>query len=193
MSEARREWVVELEPWVMQDGNYGDFSAGETTEFALELWSRDLAPTELRQIEAEPLDGHRYRIVAPVVWTDGDFWMIDIGVLAYVLYPQGGMEAGGWVAGVIELSIDCFHYFQQWGPHGEVPPAIYTWRITGIREYRAPAPPANVYVPPDELPWTVREVRETAAWEVPDDQVIRYELVCERLDDAPKNRLSRGW
>jgi hypothetical protein len=193
MTEARREWVIGLESWVMQDGNYGDFTVGETTEFALEFWARTLAPTELRRIEAEHLGGHRYRVVAPVVWGDGDFWMIDIGILAYVLYPREEMEVGGWVAGEIELNIDCFHYFEQWGPEGEVPPAIYTWRLAGIREYRAPEPPQDRYVDPDELPWTARDVGETQAWEQPPGVVVRYELVCEKQDDAPRTRLAREW
>ncbi|HEX6036514.1 hypothetical protein, partial [Longimicrobium sp.] len=146
MTDQRRVWTIGLDAWVMEDGNYGNFGVGETTEFALEFWGRrDTAPTELRQRECEPLDGHRYRVVAPVVWTDGDIWMIDVGVLAYVLYPiEGTIEGtieGEWIAGEIRLQIDCFHYFQQWGPTGEVPPAIYTWRITGIREYSAPRPP----------------------------------------------------
>lgn len=194
MSEAR-EWVIGLDPWVMQDGNYGDFSAGETTEFALEFWGgRTLAPTDRRQIECEHLHGHRYRIVAPVVWTDGDLWMIDIGVRAYVLHPADEPEDGGWVAGEIDLSIDCFHYFEQWGEHGTLPPAIYTWRITNIREYSAPRPPdEGDYVGPDDLPWTARDVARTTAWEIPEDVAVRYELVCELLDDAPKRQLSRGW
>jgi hypothetical protein len=196
MTDTRREWTIGLEPWVMVDGHYGDFSVGDTTEFALEFWGgRTLAPTDQRRMQCEPLGGHRYRVVAPVVWTDGDFSMIDIGVQAYVLYPiEQTVPEAGWVAGEIRLDIDCFHYFQQWGPAGEVPPAIYTWRITGIREHSAPRPPDDGdYVDPDDLPWTVRDVERTRAWEIPEDRVVRYALVCELQDDPPRTRLARAW
>ena len=32
-------WTLGLESWIIQDGNYGDFSTGQEVELAAEYWS----------------------------------------------------------------------------------------------------------------------------------------------------------
>ena len=35
------EWLIGLSAWIIQDGNYGDFSVGQRAEFALEFYARE--------------------------------------------------------------------------------------------------------------------------------------------------------
>jgi hypothetical protein len=49
IAPARGEWMVGLASWVIQDGNYPHFTAGEQSRFALEFFDGGLAPTESRQ------------------------------------------------------------------------------------------------------------------------------------------------
>jgi hypothetical protein len=113
-------------------------------------------------------------------------------VLAYCsgTTPEG-LAQGTWLSGEIVLGIDPFSYFE-WPAADPVPPAIYTWRIAGIRELSAPAPPKDVYLSPEQMEWTAREVRRTNAWDDRGDPVLTYEMACELIDLPPKRQFSSG-
>jgi hypothetical protein len=191
-STPLREWTIGLEPWIVQDGNYGEFAVDETHEFAVEFHPWDVAVAEPRRRAAQHLGGRRYRVDAPVVFFAGELWMIDVGVLAYCSgsTPEG-LAQGTWLSGEIVLGIDPFSYFE-WPAADPVPPAIYTWRIAGIRELSAPAPPKDVYLSPEQMEWTAREVRRTNAWDDRGDPVLTYEMACELIDLPPKRQFSSG-
>ncbi|HEU0013321.1 MAG TPA: hypothetical protein VFQ45_06530 [Longimicrobium sp.] len=186
-------WVIGLEPWIQQDGNYGDFHVGQTVEFALELGPRSVHPTPQRELRVEYLGGCAYRVTAPIVFRQDSLWMLDAGVLAYGEDAPGGLRAGQWVSGEIALGIDPFHYFERHALRPEVPPAIHTWRIAVIRSCTAPLPPYPQVFDARKASWTVREVPETRSWTPPPGRALRYELVCRKLDIPPRRRLSRGW
>lgn len=188
-SAVPASWVIGLDPWIVQDGNYGEFAVGETHAFALEFETREVAIVDPRPRSVTQLGGTRYRVDAPVVLVDGNLWMIDVGVLAYSdAGPLEGASTGALLSGEIVLGVDPFPFFEHHATLQNVPAAIYTWRITAIRELIAPEPPQNVYLSPEELDWTSREVLVTDAWNNPAGVVRTYELVCERLDVAPRRQ-----
>ena len=75
--------VVGLSSWIIQDGNYGDFSCGERAAFAVEFY----ASAELPEIDPgrEPVPslihggGAQYRTSGQVVHVADDWWVIDAG------------------------------------------------------------------------------------------------------------------
>lgn len=189
-SARPRVWTIGLDPWIVQDGNYGEFAVDDVRDFALEFWADAVSVTGSRERSPVHLGGRRYRVQAPVLFVEGKMWMIDAGVLAYcdAGTPEGIAE-GTWLSGEIVLGIDPFLYVDRYAAHPRVPDAVHTWRIAAIRERTAPTPPPGVYLTPEEMDWTVREVRETDAWNEPGDKVVEYDLVCELLDVRAKRRL----
>ena len=85
MAHRSKAWTVGLESWVIQDGNYPDFVAGQRAEFALELYAAD----GLRRTDPVDQPGCRlvadstYEVCAEVVHADRDAVVPSFGLLAY--------------------------------------------------------------------------------------------------------------
>jgi hypothetical protein len=75
-------FVVGLSSWIIQDGNYGDFSCGERAAFALEFYaSTALAEIDPGQAPAPSLihtGGAQYRASGQVVHVADNWWVIDV-------------------------------------------------------------------------------------------------------------------
>jgi hypothetical protein len=77
-------WTLGLNSWIIQDGNYDDFSTGQEVELAVEYWSEDGlrlsdGPTGR---SCRPLKDAHYEVVADVVHSDDGLIVIDFGLLA---------------------------------------------------------------------------------------------------------------
>jgi hypothetical protein len=149
---APGEWLVSLSAWVIQDGNYGDFRVGEHRRFALEYLEGSLRKTPEGPPSANPIfDGTNhlgYEITGRVAVAVPDLMILDFGLLAYserrppvrLTGPMESIDApvGGWVAGNVHLAVDYYAYMETYAKRRGVPPAVYTWTISGIWRQKGP-------------------------------------------------------
>ena len=128
----RGEWVLSMSSWVIQDGDYADFAVGEPRRFALEFLDRTLREVEPGVRSAEPLGEARHEITAEIVYARDDLVMLDFGLLAYSDARAPAPKTGTWRSGSVLLEVDHFAYFETHAKREGVPPAVYSWTITGI-------------------------------------------------------------
>ncbi|MGJ4913862.1 hypothetical protein ACQR10_02030 [Bradyrhizobium sp. HKCCYLRH2060] len=178
--------VVGLSAWIIQDGNYGDFTRGDRTAFALEFWAQPpLTRVEPRD-EIIASMAHRgsaiYEVVARVVHVAEDWWAIDVGVLVYQYSrPPDSAQPGAWLRGNVFIGIDPFLYFEDCGRRPGAPALVYEWSIDKIEIETAPfveVSPRRFERDASQLGW--REVAATTAWE-DDSGMGDYLLHCTLL------------
>jgi len=107
---------VGLDGWILSDGNYDDFRAGQETKFALEFYGPGL--TQVGTSPGGPsLDhemGSGYLARGQVVYSAPEVWVCDFGVLAYrEEQPPDWAHFGAHAAGSIYLGVDPFIYFER--------------------------------------------------------------------------------
>jgi hypothetical protein len=126
---------IGLSAWIIQDGNYGDFSIGQHAKFALEFGALDtLRPVADGLVTAEYLGAARYRVRARVAFVSDSVWVIDVG--AYMAFSEGppeGAQLGALVQGDVYLGIDPFFYFEGLCKIPSMPPLSYRWLIREIQ------------------------------------------------------------
>ena len=103
---------IGLSSWIIQDGNYEDFSVGDTRQFALDFYSkkrlRKIRDASLRMSNAT---AETYDICAQVKFVDGDVWVLDCGVQVFrEEHPPARVSVGEYVEGRISVGIDPFFY-----------------------------------------------------------------------------------
>ena len=131
--------MVHLPSWIIQDGNYSDFAVGERRRFALEFHSDDLAEVAPGVRTAVSLGEGRYEVAATVECAMPEVTLIDIGgLIAYCDSGQPSAPVGTWLTGQVLLSVDCYSYYEIHAQHREVPPAVYSWTVTGLWRQTAP-------------------------------------------------------
>jgi len=199
------DWHIVLSPWIIQDGNYGDFHRGDTAEFALEYYPQSLVLSDNRQVHASRIDDSRYRVTAEVVYSESDFTVLDFGLRAYSR-GRDTRPASTRIEGELTLGIDPFFYFESIGKNPRVPPLVYTWRIDRIVRTSAPLISGKGPRGPKHLVWdksrkVSEDVDRTDAWG--DDRKMRatpnslpmsdfsYTLVCTKLDEPPASSKRR--
>ena len=129
------EIEVGLSSWIIQDGNYGDFTVGQHARFALEFgvldgWKRAAEGP----LSAENLGASRYRVRARVAFVADGVSVIDAG--AFMAFREGGhdgMQLGELVEGLVYLGIDPFFYFEGLYKTPGMPPLSYQWLIREIQ------------------------------------------------------------
>jgi hypothetical protein len=210
-------WLFELDVWIMQDGNYGDFQRGGIVDFAIELvpgegaaaadgdqTSASLRPVAWRDEEPPAPPPHRdsaayslepavvYDLVSRVVARTDGVSVLDCGIHVYcTAEPAMSVEVGSTIAVTGTLGVDPFTYFEQLASDDRLPPLIYRWRIERIGRQLAPwrEVEAGSFVRHDaELAYA--SVQATNAWE-DDGGHASYALDCVRLDEPPRRTRSR--
>lgn len=133
-----QSWLVGLDSWVVQDGNYPDFVTGQRTEFAVEFASRG-GLTLLdgpQEVSVRWIGGSHYEVTAQVVHDKPNAQVLDFGILAYhfvgIEDPKHQTRIGAWVTGEINLGVDPFFYFDQLAHEEGFPDLIYTWTVQEI-------------------------------------------------------------
>jgi hypothetical protein len=130
-------WDISINSWIIQDGNYPDFEVGQIAEFAVEFWIpeavKPVACSE--EISAKKVGAYLYDTVAEVVLQTDDITILDIGILVYNesslplrLFPPQGTR----FAIQLGLGVDPFFYFERLCNIPEIPPLIYSWKISSI-------------------------------------------------------------
>ncbi len=131
-------WLVGLDSWIVQDGNYPDFLTGQRTQFALEFASR--GGLKLldgpQEVSVRWIDGSHYEVTAQIVHDKPNAQVLDFGILAYhfigIEDPTHQPRIGAWVTGDINLSVDPFFYVDQLAHEEGFPALIYTWTVQEI-------------------------------------------------------------
>lgn len=181
-------WHLSIAAWIIQDGNYPDFTRGQRAEFAVEFYApEDLARRPGGARRAKHESAGWYSIEATVAAVATNAWVLDCGLLAYVDKPApGGIAVGDGVVGRVLLSVDHYFYFEVLVNQPEVPDMIYTWDLLRIQRETAPyvLSEAQTYVR-DEAQRNLVEIDATDAWE-DDDGHAEYVFDCLRVDVAPK-------
>jgi hypothetical protein len=140
-------WLVGLDSWVVQDGNYPDFVTGQRTEFALEFADRGgLRPLDgADEARVRWIGGSHYEVTAQIVHDKPNAQVLDFGILAYhfigIEDPTHQPRVGAWVTGEINLSVDPFFYFDQLADEQGFPALIYTWTVQEILQKVGDEPP----------------------------------------------------
>lgn len=174
---------IGLDSWIIQDGNYNDFSVGEKTEFALAFHPHSMRPSDCRTPSATHLRASIYQICGQMVYRSNDVWVLDMGFLAYKEEePPSYVRKNSWVEGEIYLGIDPFMYFEYLKNRSGMPALTYRFRIDQI--FRETTPWIEIpkqMIRRDEQNESYREVAETNAWG-DDNGHAHYVLQCVSID-----------
>jgi hypothetical protein len=137
----RMKLVVNIDHWIISDGNYEDFHAGEIRQFALEFYApMPLDKVSVAEKKLQLSDDYKYHITAEVTFASEGICVIDFGLLAYsqTADNRGGFATGDFVEGDIFLGVDPFFYFDDLSRIEAVPALIYAWKIDSIQQDTTP-------------------------------------------------------
>jgi hypothetical protein len=185
-------WMVGLDSWIIQDGNYPDFATGQRTEFALEFASRDglRRLDEAQEVDVHWIAGSHYEVTAQIVHDEPNAQVLDFGILAYhfigIEDPEHQSHVGAWVTGEINLSVDPFFYFEELAREDGFPALIYAWTVQEVLQKTGATTPQDSAdrVAADKTPGFVT-IENTDAWG--DDRGLASYLLRCRLEPAPRS------
>ena len=174
---------IGISAWIIQDGNYNDFSVGQKTEFALEFYPHSVKASECKSPSVKHLKTCMYQICAQVVYRTRDVWVLDMGFLAYKeMEPPSFAKKGSWVEGEFYLGIDPFMYFEYLKNRTGMPSLTYRFRIDQIFLETTPwIQTREGLTVRDEQNESFREVAETNAWG-DDNGNAGYVMKCVSID-----------
>jgi len=66
-------WNIGLDSWIIQDGNYPDFTAGDERRFALEFAPKKVSLDSSKHVHTEHISGARYRFAGEVLFVGAYF------------------------------------------------------------------------------------------------------------------------
>jgi len=160
------EVEIWVDSWIIQDGNYGDFSVGDEVRCALEFYG-DLSAAAQYTSAMTHLQQNDYQIRAQVVYVAPDAWAVDFGLAVYQEYrPPEFARVGTWVKGRIGLALDPFMYKDRLANETGMPDLFNTWEITSIARDDTPWVVSScgkiLSRDPEYHRWT--EVEQTDAW-----------------------------
>lgn len=185
---------IGLSSWIIQDGNYDDFSTTENRLFALEFFSEN----GLKYIQQDyqtrscltSIGGPLYKCIGKVVHVDKKWWVIDVGILVFQEQaPPSYVKIGSWLQGEIFIGVDPFFYFERLSKMDNAPPLVYEWNVIKIELQTAPfieKQPKVMIRDPDKNGWKV--IDRTDAWN-DDGGHAEYLLTCKLLEPIARHSL----
>lgn len=182
----QHEWEIGLASWIIQDGNYPDFKAGQHAQFALEFDLDDKVRFDESKVKsAKPLGGAKYEITGEIVFLTAEVCVVDFGLCAYQehAFPKG-TSIGTFVTAKMDLGVDPFFYFESLYALPGMPPLVYSWRINSIGIQTAPFIKKGNTLYRDESKLDYRTIGKTNAWG-DDEGHAEYLLTCTQLDVPP--------
>jgi hypothetical protein len=184
-------WAIHLDSWIIQDGNYDDFSRGQDAAFAVEFYPDELIVVSIGDRTASHLGGGRYHVEGEVAFASQGAWVLDCGVRIYKqVPPPAGVVHGMSVRGEVVLGVDPFFYFEELAKLPDMPPLIYRWRIERIARDMAPwieVASRTFERDPSRPGW--KDVEATDAWN-DDGGSAGYLLHARLLDPRPDRHLA---
>lgn len=182
---------INLQAWIVQDGNYADFVRGTVTEFALEALVEKIELASPGPLGFRHLAESRYQVLAQAVYVRGDVCVWDFGVLVYETNVTPRRRVGSHITAEVDLGVDPFFYSEEISPRlPDIPGLIYDWEVQRIAIQTAPWITAEKnMMKRDETQWAWRDIEATNAWE-DDDGPADYLLTCIARSE-PRRRFSR--
>jgi len=174
-------WMIGIDSWVIQDGNYPDFVTGQRADFAVEFASRG----GLRRLDGAHeasvrwVEDSDYEVTAQIVHDKPNAQVLDFGLRVYhfigIEDPAHESHVGAWVTGVVNVAVDPFFYRDELAREDGFPPLLYGWTVQEVLQRTADEPSGLV------------RVDRTDAWAdgVPSPS---YVLRCRREPGPPKSR-----
>jgi hypothetical protein len=178
---------IGVSAWIIQDGNYDDFSVGQESEFALEFYPHSLTYSHNTSKSATHLKASLYQVSGQVVYRTEQVWVLDIGFLAYQeSEPPEHASDRSWVEGELYVGIDPFFYFEGLNKLPGMPDLTYRFRIEQIFLETTPWITSKdelgrTAMSRDEQQESYREVSKTDAWN-DDGGHGHYVIRCVRID-----------
>lgn len=137
---SKNLWHIGLSAWIIQDGNYNNFAAGDTYRFALEYYAEKKLVRSQDPIGLIHQDDAHYQATGRVCFVASDVLVLDFGGL--LAFREDSvphyMKIGTIVSGEIYLGIDPFFYFEDLYKRPGIPPLIYEWELQEIMMETAP-------------------------------------------------------
>lgn len=185
-------YFVELDSWIIQDGNYGNFRVGLKCSFALEYRViGDLyGSMQFDEQSCEYKEDNIYQVSGNTSYLSDNVSVIDVGIRAYQeAKPNTNLRLGGGFRGRIGLGIDPFFYVEYLRKQEGLPELIYDWEIEEIFIQKAPL----IEVQPkllerDRTRWGWRSIRKSDAWRDDGGRAI-YLLKCKLYSNPPRYSL----
>lgn len=175
---------IGLSAWIIQDGNYGDFSVGDEARFALEFRMVSLAMPRDTEPNLRLVRGAEYDFDGRVVLSVPEFAVLDAGILAFRDgAPNPQMSTGSRVSGRLYLGIDPFFWFETHAHRVGVPNLLHRWIVRGIQVETTPwtdDPTGRYSRVRKDGAVSFTPVSKTDAW-TDDDGNAHYILIVERL------------
>jgi len=179
-----RMLFVGVSSWIIQDGNYGDFTVGDIAKFALEFYPHSMEPAQSQEQIIDRIKASRYRVRGRVIYASQSAWVIDFGPMAYqnqAAPPR--FETDSWVEGEVYLGIDPFFYFEELYALPGMPTLQHEWHIRRLFLEKTPwltttDDRGRITLTRDEQQESYIEVPKTYAWE-DDNGNAHYVLECE--------------
>ena len=185
-------WMIGLDSWIIQDGNYPDFVTGQRTDYALEFASRGglRRLDEAQEVGVHWIAGSHYEVTAQIVHDEPNAQVLDFGILAYhyigIEDPEHQSQVGAWVTGEINLSADPFFYFEELASEDGFPALIYAWTVQEVLQRTGENTPQDGtdHAQVDKRHGFVR-IEKTDAWGDA-SKLPSYLLRC-RMEPAPRS------
>jgi hypothetical protein len=173
---------IGLSAWIIQDGNYGDFTQGDEARFALECGILFFAGPQDAEPKLRPVRGAEYDFDGKVVLSTPEFAVLDAGIL---IYREGASDpqlaTGSRLTGRLYLGIDPFFWFETHAHRAGVPDLLHRWIVREILLETTPwtDDPTGRYSRVRSDAVSFRPVSKTDAW-TDDDGNAHYILRVER-------------
>ncbi|MBB6583779.1 hypothetical protein [Ralstonia solanacearum] len=133
------ELVVGINAWVIQDGNYGDFSLGEQHKLAIEFYGPGLTATPERVKRCHHAGEGVYAVAGEVIFVTPTVWVLDIGIKVFCeSRPPEFAQVGQWIQGKLGLGVDPFFYKEYLHKEAGMPGLSYEWIVTQIQMCKGP-------------------------------------------------------
>jgi hypothetical protein len=180
---------VSLASWIIQDGNYGDFEAGQNYCFALEYYApQPLERAKFGSRMIKRASAYRYDVCGQVLYCTEEVCVIDFGLRAYHEEPKEVVRVGEWLRGRIHLGIDSFSYFETFKDYPGMPNLFYRFHVSTILLESTPWVRNRYeeypnYIERDQTREGFVPVARTDALK-DDDGNADYILQCQIIEDA---------
>jgi hypothetical protein len=126
--------TADLNSWIIQDGNYGDFHCGDRHSLAMEFGRARLRPSDAREVRCRHEQGCIYTVTAEVIFVNPMVWVIDFGIKAYWESPPPAFaHAGAWVEGKVFMGIDPCFYKDYLSEIPDMPNLFDEWLVKRIQ------------------------------------------------------------
>jgi hypothetical protein len=186
---------IGVDSWIIQDGNYGDFSVGQLASFALEFYPQSLKPSQSKSLAFTNVRGCRYRIRGEVVFCQNGVWVLNTGFLAYQQgEPPDYVSQHSWVEGDVNIGIDPFMYFEDLKNRSGIPTLTYSVSVEKILLETTPWL-TKVDESGREIWWrdeqdeSYQEIEKMDAWK-DDNGHASYVLECSEMEGR---KLTSAW